>query len=205
VFAVETNVYMHLYNPDGYAPDGKEYFDVTTEVQQQLLLTGNRDGIMDPGECVTLEDVQFNGKNTNYLHSFFYAKSVPDMTHADTDGDGIPNDWEDEEGLNPNNPVDGGEDQDGDGVPSEQEYVADTNPFDAGSVLAIRGLNLLPGAQQVEWTGGTGVVQYLEWMPVMDGTNWWTLSTNMPPTPVTNLFDDTFLDTEGYYRIRAVR
>jgi hypothetical protein len=178
---------------------------VTTEVQPQLLLTGNRDGIMDPGECVTLEDVQFNGKNTNYLHSFFYAKSVPDMTHADTDGDGIPNDWEEEEGLNPNNPVDGGEDQDGDGVPSEQEYVADTNPFDAGSVLTIRGLELLPGAQQVEWTGGTGVVQYLEWMPVMDGTNWWILSTNMPPTPVTNLFDDTFLDAEGYYRIRAVR
>jgi hypothetical protein len=71
-------------------------------------------------------------------------------------------------------------------------------------VLEIRSLNRVPGMQQVEWIGGTGVLQYLEWTPHLH-TNWSILSTNIPPTPITNLFDDSILDPEGFYRVRAVR
>jgi hypothetical protein len=39
----------------------------------------------------------------------------------------------------------------------------------------------------------------------MDDSDWWILTTNLPPTSVTNLFDDALPDTEGFYRIRVVR
>src|SRR5262249_53586142 len=43
---------------------------------------------------------------------------------ADTDGDGIPNGWEQAHGLDPLNPFDADEDNDGDGMSNLQEYLA---------------------------------------------------------------------------------
>ncbi|NCC51572.1 MAG: choice-of-anchor D domain-containing protein, partial [Spartobacteria bacterium] len=205
LFAITPNANMHIRYPDGTSPAGQEYVDVTADVEAKLAFVSNGDAVMDPGECVTLDPIEFLGKNPAFLDPWFYAKGMPDMAGVDTDGDGIPNTWEDQEGLNPNNPLDGGEDQDEDGVPSEQEYIADTNPFDATSYLHIRAMNLIPGAQQVEWIGGSSVVQYLEWNPDMSGNAWSIIMTNTPPTPVTNLYDDSFLGIEGYYRIRVIR
>lgn len=45
------------------------------------------------------------------------------LSNVDSDGDGIPDDVEMANGLNPNNPVDGFEDFDGDGLTNKQELV----------------------------------------------------------------------------------
>jgi len=55
----------------------------------------------------------------------------------DSDGDGIPDDWEIAHGFNPNDPGDALLDSDGDGLTNWQEYVAGTNPRDALSVLKL--------------------------------------------------------------------
>lgn len=46
----------------------------------------------------------------------------------DTDGDGMPDDWEILYGLDPNNPGDAGADTDGDGISNAKEFRLGTNP-----------------------------------------------------------------------------
>ncbi len=46
----------------------------------------------------------------------------------DSDGDGIPDDWETDHGLNPNDPSDADNDADDDGASNEQEYLDGTDP-----------------------------------------------------------------------------
>lgn len=71
--------------------------------------------------------------------NWFAANVTPGTTSAnpDSDGDGMPNDWETANGLNPNDPTDAADDDDGDGLSNLQEYVAGTNPQDAANFLGF--------------------------------------------------------------------
>jgi len=54
---------------------------------------------------------------------------------ADTDGDGIPDDWETDHGLDPSDPADAAGDPDGDNLSNLDEFLGDTDPhvFDGPS------------------------------------------------------------------------
>lgn len=52
----------------------------------------------------------------------------PSQLPKDTDGDGMPDDWEVKYGLDPKNPKDGAIDTDGDGYSNIEEYLNGTNP-----------------------------------------------------------------------------
>jgi hypothetical protein len=58
----------------------------------------------------------------------------------DSDGDGLPDEWEIAYGLNPTNAADATLDADGDGVGNRDEYLAGTRPDEAHSLLRIESI-----------------------------------------------------------------
>jgi hypothetical protein len=83
--------------------------------------------------------------------------NVSVATLPDADGDGLPDFWENQYGLNPNSSVgdDGPDgDPDHDGFTNLQEYLAGTNPRDPNSLLKI--YRLTTGPQIVSWQSVPG-------------------------------------------------
>ena len=68
-------------------------------------------------------------------HNLKYAKWVP-RAATDTDGDGMPDTWENQHGLDPNT-NDATQDKDGDGYTNLQEYLQGTNPSLASSYPGV--------------------------------------------------------------------
>jgi hypothetical protein len=68
----------------------------------------------------------------------------PQASPVDSDGDGMPNAWEDAYGFDPFNPADAALDSDSDGLTNLQEFQAGTNPRDRQSVLRFDSIALAP-------------------------------------------------------------
>ena len=85
------------------------------------------------------------------------------VTVADTDGDGIPDTWEQQFALNPNSAADRNLDLDGDGSSNWSEYIAGTNPADSNSFLRVS--LQVAGTPSVEFaavSNRTYTIQYSE-------------------------------------------
>ena len=79
------------------------------------------------------------------------------LNAADTDGDGLPDDWENQYTLNPNDStgVNGANgDPDADQFTNIQEFLAGTNPQDAASLLRIT--QLASGGRRIGWQSVPG-------------------------------------------------
>lgn len=125
---------------------------------------------------------------------------------ADSDGDGIPDEWELRYRLSPVDAGDASSDTDTDGTDAATEYGADTDPLDTASVLRLTTVTREGGGVRMSWMGGRQSWQFIEKKnDLLAGTAWQAVFTNTPPTaPWTNCLDLSPLPTQ-FYRIRARR
>ncbi len=82
-------------------------------------------------------DTTFNGVYDTFIEKI----------SIDSDGDGLPDGWETQYGLNPNDPGDAGVDSDFDNFNNLEEYIGQTNPSNGASVPASQTVfdgNMLP-------------------------------------------------------------
>jgi hypothetical protein len=127
--------------------------------------------------------------------------------NGDADGDGIPGWWEEQYFGSVTNGAPEA-DPDGDGMPTLFEYLADTNPTNALSVLRISRIVTESNGLRIEWQGGEQSRQFVERNNDMalSTDRWVVIHSNNPPTPLlTNFFDILGTNRTLFYRVRAVR
>jgi hypothetical protein len=88
-------------------------------------------------EASEFSAVELIGESAN-VDNLSVTTNIPPgiVAGGDADGDGIPNEWENANGLNPLDPSDATEDHDGDGVDNRREYRRQTDPND-GQFMAV--------------------------------------------------------------------
>jgi hypothetical protein len=132
-------------------------------------------------------------------------------TNTDTDVDQLPDGWELANGLNPlSNVGDNGTtgDPDGDLAANLAEYIADTQPTNADSVLRIFTIKPEHGGMRIDWKGGIQAWQFLDCREDLANTNeeWLPLLCLPPPTQTTNAVIDMGVTNRVlFYRIRSER
>ncbi len=144
------------------------------------------------------------GANLGGIQTYTYAIIPPG---ADADGDSLPDWWEWQFSQSFTN-LAPELDDDADQVVNRDEFAADTDPENAASKLDIHALHYLPGGVQLQWTGGTQAVQFIECrLNLLDPAEaWTTIHTNLPPTsPTPSFLAPETTNPSAYFRIRAVR
>lgn len=112
---------------------------------ERIILLSDKGTVIDQvafgPQTVDVSEGRYPDGGTNMV--FFASTPTPGGPNAfnpvvmDSDGDGLPDDWETANGLNSHDPTDAGLDSDADGLGNLQEYQAGTNPRNPSSTLRL--------------------------------------------------------------------
>jgi hypothetical protein len=118
------------------------------------------------------------------LNWFGGAPTAGRANVLDTDGDGMPDVWEDEHELNPDSPLDADDDLDLDGASNLQEFLAGTDPAGPESAFAFTDVAREGTAVRFRFHAVQGRLYSLQARDSLSQVSWQTV-TNLPATTVT--------------------
>lgn len=148
-------------DPSGYG-EGKVFLGFVNATLTNSCLTNIN--VVLPVSVPVGHFITSSATDTNNNTSEFSACILVTL-HPDADGDGLPTDWEQANGLDPLSAVgDNGAtgDADGDGMSNLQEYLAGTHPKDANSSLRIIAIAREGNDVRVTWQTVSGKTNMLQ-------------------------------------------
>lgn len=175
------------------------------------LLSVNRDGTSSGNAASSIPTLSADGRTVifqsfaddlvegdyNSARDIFIAR----LGGADSDGDGMDDDWEMAyfESLARS----GSGDLDGDGVTDRQEFLAGTDPTNLGSVLQVITVAPLEGGQcMVQWASVPGRTYAVQFKDGVDAAEWTTLPGAVTATGATaSVVDPSATAAHRYYRV----
>lgn len=152
-----------------------------------------------------------SGQSLQRLSAMAYADDptnwfagIPSPGGNDRDGDGMPDDWEIANGLNPDL-SNGNVDIDGDGYTNYQEYLAGTNPQDPNSFLRWQSVESIGNAAHLSFNAGSNRSYTVHYKGGLDINPWSLVLTNigMAPTNRTAVIVDPATNGSRFYRLSA--
>ena len=154
---------------------------------------------------------------TTYHYQFLGQNSVGNASGGDrifttaplldTDGDGLPDDYETAYGLNPGNATDAALDSDGDGRTNLEEFLAGTDPRNALSVLRLTSIIRSGGDFSVTFPTVFAKRYRLQFTDSLLQPAWTTLEDNIPGTGLPATVSDfaaSGVTGQRYYRAMVV-
>ncbi len=129
------------------------------------------------------------------------------ITALDTDGDGIPDYWENFHTLNPNDPADAALDTDGDGLTNLQEFLGGSNPRDAADPVRITASAVTASTFSFTLQTIAGRTYRIEYKNTLSDTDWQTFGADITATgPLTTIPDPdvTASQPSRFYRAKVM-
>lgn len=151
--------------------DGTTWSDVATAPKNATAATVTG---LAPGPSYVFRVQAINFISRSLSSNIASVTSNP----GDTDGDGMPDNWESDHGLNPNDPADASGDLDMDGFKNRDEYLAGTDPEDPQSNLGFSSITLTEsGLVQLHFRALANRTYQVLWDDSVDGGSWEVLRT----------------------------
>lgn len=149
MFAINTPVVDQTFTQMGspFATAGVTTQTAPDAYMQVMNYVGNSWWNRDPIDARVIGNVLNNtspgiglaAPNAAELAALLATPTTSRPAHFDTDGDGMPDEWELQMGLNPNNPADGRLDFDNDQYTNVEEYLNELGAFPAPAVIQFNG------------------------------------------------------------------
>lgn len=201
--ATNTRYRIEFFYSDTTNAEGRYYLGATN-----ILTANNGTGTFTAilgGYAATSKYLTATATDTNNNTSEFCPGAIRPTPALDTDGDGMPDYWESQYGLNPNSAADATNSLDADGVANLAEYIAGTLPNNAASFLRITGLTAGGATNVVSFPSSPFRNYNLEAAGAASNNAPWTvLATNILGSGLTIELKDGAAATTGYYRVRAL-
>ncbi len=195
--AGSNGVTMGVSFPVGGVPTEPVSLVIVTNVGAQVLLawndtSGNERGFIieastnlgdwvvvgsAPGNSLealatTLSGLHFRVKATNFIGASF-ASNVASAAAGDTDGDGMPDSWENTYGFDPGNSSDAAQDADSDGQSNLSEFLSGTDPRNAASRFGISSIVPVgPDGVRLSFTAQAGKAYAIQFRDSLTTGNW---------------------------------
>lgn len=151
-----------------------------------------------------LQEPDILNATTNFNFIFpAYSATLLQFTPADTDADGMPDFWEQTNGLNRLDPADANSDADGDGFTNRQESLAGTNPQSPDSALRI--IDVTPTGL-ISFSTASNKFYRVEHCDDLATGEWLPLTNNIPGTgSLLEIQDPTAtIAPQRFYRARLL-